>query len=159
MKRNFMYRNMAIAAMAVLQGASHAAQNSTNVEFVAAGLEEHIGQSNDRVQLTIYRSGAAAALHKIQFTLQSPFKNLLLPQGSSYRLSFESHEPDEEGATRCTATSELQVAADQNYRVSFTTLKRSCSLSTARVGADGAAAEIASVDGTVRKLPKATSQK
>ena len=153
MKANFVWTGAVLACVAMMHCASQAAQQATNIEFIASGLEQHVGLLNDRVELKIYSADGSTALHKLELTLQRPLRQLSLPQGGTYRLSFASHEPDEEGATRCSATGELQVAANQNYRVSFTVLKRFCLLNTGRVAADGAYEELARVDGRVARLP------
>jgi hypothetical protein len=144
--------NAALACLA-LQWPAHAAQPpSTNVEFTAAGLEEHVGQANDRVTLRVYRGDAKVVLHKLDFDFSSPTKSLSLPKPGVYRISFETYEPDEEGATACTASARLEVAAEQKYQVAFTVLKRLCLLKTGRVAASGDFEELASVDGEVRRL-------
>jgi hypothetical protein len=111
------------------------------------------GNAKDRAVLKIYLGEAATALHRIDFTASNPTKRLSLPKDSTYRISFESYEPDAEGATACSAKSELQVTADQSYQVSFTVLKRLCLLNTGRVDAKGEIEKISSIDGQVSRLP------
>ena len=157
MNVNLMCRTAVLAGLmmagVVVQSRSQAAQPATNVEFVAAGLEENVGDAKDRAVLKVYRGDATTALHRVAFTAKNPTKRLSLAQGSTYRISFETYEPDEEGATACSAKVELQVSADQSYQVALTVLKRLCLLNTGRVGAKGEVEQIASVDGTVSRLP------
>jgi hypothetical protein len=151
-----MLRNAALAGVALYwtgNGVGEAAQTATNVELVAAGLEEHVGFPDDRVSVKVYQGDAAAVLHKLDFSWRNPIKQLNLARAGTYRLSFESHEPDEEGATSCSATIELKVLPKQSYRVAFTVLKRLCLLNTGRIGEGGVFEQIANVDGEVRRLP------
>jgi len=148
-------RHLAVASVAIHwtgHGIGHAAQTETNVEFVASGLEENVGRPNDRASVKVYQGDATTVLHKLDFSHRNPIKTLNLPREGKYRVSFETHEPDAEGATSCTATAELEVLPKQRYRVAFTALKRLCLLNTGRLDASGAYEQIASVDGQVRRL-------
>jgi hypothetical protein len=145
--------NAAVACVAI-DGSGCAAEPGINVELIAAGLEEHVGRRNDRVALRIYKGNATKALQKADFSLRNAVKRLSLPGEGTYRLSFESHEPDEEGATSCAASAQLEVAPEQSYRVAFTLLKQTCMLSAGRIGASDVYEEIASADGRMRRLKR-----
>jgi hypothetical protein len=157
MNMKLMRRTAAMIGLGMAGVAVHctgnAAQPAANVQFVAAGMEENVGVAKDRAVLKVYRGDATTTLHRVDFTASNPSKSLSLPKGSTYRISFESYEPDEEGATACSAKAELQVADDQRYQVSFTVLKRLCLLKAGRVGAEGEIEQIISVDGKVSRLP------
>jgi hypothetical protein len=144
-------RNAAIACIAV-HWTAYTAETTTNVEFVASGMEEHVGRPNDRVALTIYQGDATQALRKVDLSFRNAVKRLSLPGDGTYRVSFESNEPDEEGATSCAATAQLQVRSEQSYRVAFTLLKQTCALSVGRIDAAGTYEEIVSADGKMRRL-------
>ena len=65
MKVKALIRNGTIACFAV-SCAGHAAAPDTNIELVAAGLEEHAGRPNDSAALTIYQGDTNKALrHKL----------------------------------------------------------------------------------------------
>lgn len=149
-------RNAALGALALYwtgNGVGQAAQTATNVELVAAGLEEHVGFPDDRVSLKVYQGTATAVLHQLDFSWRNPIRQLNLARAGTYRFNFESHEPDEEGATSCSASIQLKVVPKQSYRVAFTVLKRLCLLNTGRIAEGGAFEQIANVDGEVRRLP------
>ena len=153
-------RNRAIAWAQVgcvaITGLCHAAAPATSIELIAAGLEEHVGRPNDSVALTIYRGDATKPWRKVDFSVSNAVKRLSLPAEGTYRFSFESKEPDEEGTTSCAAATQLQLAAEQSYRVAFTLLKQTCALSAGRIDAAGAYAETVSAEGKMRRLQAKT---
>lgn len=153
-RRQYAPKLSLVTALTVCTAQAAQSPPPSNVEFIAAGLEEHVGTPNDTAELKIYKAGATEPLHKVQLTVQRGIKGLLLAPGTSYRISFETLEPDEQGSTRCGASGDLEVAADQKYRVALTTLKATCSLNMGRVDAAGTYQETAAVEGTVRRQPK-----
>jgi hypothetical protein len=143
--------NAGIACLAI-DWSGYAAELSINVELIAAGLEEHVGRRNDRVTLAIYKGDTSKALQNVDFSLRNAVKRLSLPGEGTYRFSFESREPDAEGATSCAASAQLEVAPEQSYRVAFTLLKQTCMLSAGRISAGDVYEEIASANGKMRRL-------
>jgi hypothetical protein len=151
MNLKVLIHNAALACVASC-ATGYAVGPGPNVELIAAGLEEHVGRPNDRVALMIYQGDASKAVQKANLSLRDAVKRLSLPRAGIYRFSFESHEPDEEGATSCAASAQLQVVPEQSYRVAFTLLKQTCMLSAERISANGDREEIASATGKMRRL-------
>jgi hypothetical protein len=118
MNLKVLIHNAALACVASC-ATGYAVGPGPNVELIAAGLEEHVGRPNDRVALMIYQGDASKAVQKANLSLRDAVKRLSLPRAGIYRFSFESHEPDEEGATSCAASAQLQVVPEQSYRVAF----------------------------------------
>jgi hypothetical protein len=76
----------------------------------------------------------------------------LIAAGLEEHVGFESNEPDEKGGTRYASSVQLQVTAEQSYRVAFTLLKQTCMLSAGRLDATGEYEETAAAEGKMRRV-------